>query len=78
MIEFKLLFGRFKNAGYMTHDIPAKWPSAPEVLGYKDYQHIPDEFWYCLNCGEHCSTSFNYKCLLVTKAKNPRGITFSF
>lgn len=69
-----LVIGKHKVYKYkLEHDVPANWPHADEVLGYKDYSSIPEELWYCLNCGEHFSKTFDnsIRCLYEFK-KFPR------
>lgn len=61
---------------YMPHEVPAKYPDAPAVLGYKDYQSIPDELWHCLSCGEPWSNILgDDKCLVVEPKLTPPEAT---
>lgn len=67
----KALWGEFQATTHEDHNIPAKWPHASDLLGYKDYQHIPEGLLHCLNCGEHwrhCNPPFienAYPCNLI-------------
>lgn len=55
----------------LGHEVPAEYRAAPDVLGYYDYDAIPDELWNCLNCGEEWGNTFDRPCLSEIK-KLPR------
>lgn len=72
-LKMIIAFGLKQDYRYkLSHEVPAQFFSAPDVLGYEDYQHIPDVFWHCLNCGSHVKDIINgAECLYEFKRKRP-------